>query len=669
MVSTVGARVSFSSARILATALVVALTASWIVGVSPLASAAATVPYFGPNVMAYAPPAYTAYEPSLAVGASGTLYLAYAGWGGSGTQVDVFFTKSSDGGMTWAAPVLVNNDGSGATQREPSLSLDASDNIYIAWRDTRTGTDDIYFSKSTDGGLSFSANVRVNDMTTSWQIEPALAVDAAGLVHVVWTDNRNRFSTGPDIYYANSTDGGLSFNPNTRVNNDATGAEQGSPALAVAPDGSLYAVWADPRVWAQGLDIYFSKSSDSGDTWNPNIIVNDNGLGNVRQDDPAIAVDTAGSIYVTWADWRDTNTAPDIYSARSTNGGASFAADVQVNDESGAIWQSQPSIAANASRVQIAWTDARTFGSSAYDIYTASSADGITWEANVRVNDDTYPTNWQQTPTIAVDADGNVYAAWLDQRTSGQDVYASTLDVVPPSAIAGPDRSVNQGVFVQLNGSASTDNVAIASYSWNFGDGTTSSGAVVSHAFAEPGTYDAVLTVWDYSGNSASDSVRVTVRDTVAPTARSGGDRVVDEGQPLLFDASASTDNVGITSYAWDFGDGGTSSEAAVTHVYSTPGTYDVSLTVTDGAGNADMVTITVTVRPVTPKAGELLGMIQLLTAVVVVLGLVLALVGYLAFVMWPPPPAPSTAPPPAPPMDPDPIDMTPPSSDLPKRP
>ncbi len=653
--------------RMILGAVVIPLFAVAFIGLlMPTATAAPVAPYFGPAGIVDRPPAYTASAPSLAVGSDGVAYLAFAGWGGAMTQSDIFFTKSSDG-RTWSVPIRVNNDAGAASQSEPALALDPANAIYVAWTDTRLGTNDVFFSKSTDGGLSFSANVRVNDVTTNSQSEPDLAVDPVNphLVHVVWMDTRSPI-LGPDIYYANSTDGGLSFNPSVRVNNDLTGAEQGTPEIAVAPNEEVYVVWRDPRNPAKGPDIYFSKSSDRGATWTPNIIVNDDS-GGATQQDPTIAVDVAGTIYVAWTDFRNVNTAPDIYATRSTNAGASFAANMKVNDDVGAATQWVPSLAANGGKVEAIWADARTSGSTSWDIYGSSSTDGLTWSANMKVNDDLLPNVFQFSPSVGIDAAGDVFAAWLDTRVSGQDVFASVLDVVPPIANAGSAVSVGQGATVSFDGSGSSDNLGIASYAWEFGDGSTGTGVRATHAYPTPGTYTATLTVWDYSGNSASASLTVTVRDTQAPVPRGAGNRTVDEGQPLFFDASASTDNVGVTNYLWNFGDNSTASTATATHVYTRPGRYTASLTVMDAARNSATSTFTVTVRAVSPKPSELLGMVQVLDVIVAILAVALAVVGWMYFGLRrkrQPPAMPMSvrppAPPPAqPPKEPDPLDMT----------
>src|SRR5439155_1259339 len=236
----------------------------------PSAAAAPAAPYFGPATIVDGPPAYWAAEPSLAVGSNRIAYLAFTGWGGAVTQSDIFFTKSSDG-RTWSVPVRVNNDAGGASQSEPALALDSANAIYIAWTDTRNGNNDVFFSKSTDGGLSFSANVRVNDVTTNSQSEPALAVDPVNphLGHVVWPDFRNA-NTQPDIYATRSTNAGASFAANVKVNDDLGAVTQWGPSLA-ANGGKIVTVWADARTsGSTSWDIYDSSSTD-GLTWSANM--------------------------------------------------------------------------------------------------------------------------------------------------------------------------------------------------------------------------------------------------------------------------------------------------------------------------------------------------------------------------------------------------------------
>ena len=117
------------------------------------------------------------------------------------------------------------------------------------------------------------------------------------------------------------------------------------------------------------------------------------------------------------------------------------------------------------------------------------------------------------------------------------------------------------------------------------------------------GSYAALLETWDSAGQyDAAVAMMQTGPDTTPPAANAGPDQSVDEDTTVTFDGSASTDNVGIVSYMWTFNDGGPQvlTGAIVTHIFSTPGTYVVTLTVTDGAGNSDTDTMTVTVYDVT---------------------------------------------------------------------
>jgi len=88
----------------------------------------------------------------------------------------------------------------------------------------------------------------------------------------------------------------------------------------------------------------------------------------------------------------------------------------------------------------------------------------------------------------------------------------------------------------------------------------------------------------------------IEVVDVEPPKANAGQNRTVNVGETVIFDASGSTDNVGIVSYEWDFGDGTTETGITKNHIYTSLGKYTVTLTVRDLAGNTDTDSITVTV-------------------------------------------------------------------------
>ncbi len=98
-------------------------------------------------------------------------------------------------------------------------------------------------------------------------------------------------------------------------------------------------------------------------------------------------------------------------------------------------------------------------------------------------------------------------------------IEAMLDDTVPPVANAGPDRTVEHGVPLLLDGSGSSDNYRVVNYSWDFGDGTSawSWDPTIEHAWTFGGSYTLTLTVFDAAGNRATDSAVVTVSGPSAP--------------------------------------------------------------------------------------------------------------------------------------------------------
>jgi len=177
----------------------------------------------------------------------------------------------------------------------------------------------------------------------------------------------------------------------------------------------------------------------------------------------------------------------------------------------------------------------------------------------------------------------------------------------PPQANAGANKTSKVGLSVSFNGSGSSDSDgSIISYAWDFGDGDSSIGSVVSHTYSTAGAYTASLTVTDNDGATDTDTVLVTISESSTPPpstnktpkAVAGSDIKVKVGEQVHFDGSGSSDPDGtITSYSWDFGDSRDSNEKEPLHSYATPGVYKVTLVVTDNNGGTDNDVIYVTVE------------------------------------------------------------------------
>ena len=335
--------------------------------------------------------------------------------------------------------------------------------VYAAWYDVRNRDSDIFFAKSTNGGMLFGSSVRVNDdRGNSRQYKPSLAVDSAGNIYLLWRDDRRGHA---DIYFSKSTNGGKSFSKNRRVNDDPEWAYQGNPALGVSPGGSLYAAWSDSRNNEED-DIYFSASLDRGRRFSRNLRLNDD-EGRAVQSHPTVGAGSGGLVIVAWEDFR--NGRSEIFMTRSTDGGKTFKANQTVIPQAGRGQQVSPSIAVNEKGwVAIAWAEftpeALTLappnaakGETLWwekvriedaDIYIAVSTDGgARFGAPIRINDDP-PGSPQAFPSVAMNNLGRLFVAWEDLRNGQADIYFAKLESVAtpiryPASRFSPNRRVN----------------------------------------------------------------------------------------------------------------------------------------------------------------------------------------------------------------------------------
>lgn len=245
--------------------------------------------------------------------------------------------------------------------------------------------------------------------------------------------------------------------------------------------------------------------------------------------------------------------------------------------------------------------------------FTSSAADPDGTVASIEWDFDDGNTSTLADPT-------NTYATpgtYVATVTVTDDLGAITSDSVTvqvnanqaPTAVATSDAASGKvPLTVNFDGSTSSDpDNAIAAYDWDFGGGNTASGATVQHTFNTLGSHTVTLTVTDVLGATDSATLNVVVVANAAPIAKIQATPKSGHA-PLTvdFDGVTSTDGDGtIASYAWDFGDGNSTTGATVQHEYAAAGTYTAELTVTDdsGATGTDLVTINVSVPNVAPTA------------------------------------------------------------------
>lgn len=180
-------------------------------------------------------------------------------------------------------------------------------------------------------------------------------------------------------------------------------------------------------------------------------------------------------------------------------------------------------------------------------------------------------------------------------RTNSNYITVSGATAAPVAAFSGSPTSGTAPLAVTFSSGSSGN---ISAYSWSFGDGATSSAQSPSHTYTAAGTYSVSLTVTGAGGTNTKTSTNyITVSAaSAAPVAAFSASPTSGNAPLTVGFSNASTGNV--STYAWNFGDGSTSSTASPSHVYSTAGTYTVSLTVSGPGGtntktSAGFITVT----------------------------------------------------------------------------
>jgi PKD repeat protein len=211
-------------------------------------------------------------------------------------------------------------------------------------------------------------------------------------------------------------------------------------------------------------------------------------------------------------------------------------------------------------------------------------------------------------PTLGGSASPTLY----DQLINGDHFYIqSEWDNVAKACLMKPvalsaasfAASPTSGVVgspVKFSG-AVTDPYGGPGLTWKFGDGTESSGANPEHVYAAEGSYEVTMTPKDdFTGSTTTPVVHTFVVDELPKAAFSFEPNPAEEGKAVKFKPTGSEDPDGtIAGYVWKFGDGTESGVEAPEHIYAAPGSYTVTLTVTDSASQKGTTTHSVTINGV----------------------------------------------------------------------
>lgn len=310
------------------------------------------------------------------------------------------------------------------------------------------------FHRVFDGTAWSDITVVSDDVNDAESESPVIATDTDGNIHVIWQDNGNIQGSGSDfdlmhrMFDINSD----SWGPVTVINDNDR--EDRAPNMAAGGDGSLHVAW-ERRTNEDGpddVDIFYARSTDGGLTWDDEIKISSD-AGNNRSGNPTIAADSTGVAYVVWqdnGDILDTGDDNDIY--LKTVDGQDVGETFVVTDSplDGASLGPR-AVAGPDDRVHIIWEDTATLFNSGtdFDIFYRVFIFGEGFEGNYALISRAPGDGNSVESSLAIDPDtGDAFVAWVDEGNignSGDDpdvFYARVFGGIP-----GPANLVSAGRF------------------------------------------------------------------------------------------------------------------------------------------------------------------------------------------------------------------------------
>lgn len=228
-------------------------------------------------------------------------------------------------------------------------------------------------------------------------------------------------------------------------------------------------------------------------------------------------------------------------------------------------------------------------GTTASFTNSSSNASGYSW------NFGDGGTSTASDPVHTYAGDGTYTVTLTATNACGNSVITQTVTIVTPPT-ANFTFSPSAGCAPLTVQYTSTSSANTTSYNWQFPGGNPSSSTVANPVvvYASPGAYSATLTATNASGNNTTTQTNI-INAGAAPGA--GFNNTLNG-----YTASFVNTSTNATSYAWNFGDGGTSNAQNPTHTYASDGTYTVTMTATNACGSTVYTQIIVINTP--PTAG-----------------------------------------------------------------
>jgi hypothetical protein len=295
----------------------------------------------------------------------------------------------------------------------PSIAADGAGRIHAVFESFTAGTNnrEILYSQSSDITHTWTAPVNVSK-TAGVSTVPAIAIEKSGAIDVVWRDTASG-ELHPDIFFSRSTDSGQTWTKAVDISH--TTAMCSEPAVSVGPDNSIHVAWVDTRSTDNRPDIFYRSSLDGGKTWGKQEDISPTpGVSSV----PTLLTCSDGIVHCAWLDSTPGEERPDIFYVRKINNVWTTPLDVSNSPRmSGHPWLA----CGGKSKIFLCWND-NSQKENAADIWCSIGKNGR-FDKPINISD---TPGVSSQPVVVANSIGYVAVVWSDtsRNLAKPDIFA-----------------------------------------------------------------------------------------------------------------------------------------------------------------------------------------------------------------------------------------------------
>jgi hypothetical protein len=228
--------------------------------------------------------------PEIAVDSSNSIHVVWSDES-KNSNWEINYKKSNDGGTTWTTRRLTWNSGGSYF---PAIAIDTNNHLHVTWYDDSPGNNEIYYLRSTDGGTSWSKLYRLTWSTYSVSASPQITTNSSNHIHVVWHDD---CAGNKEIYFKKSTNGGITWEGTKRLTWNSGVSWYSN--IAADSLNNIHVVWMDNSK-DSNYEIFYKRSTNGGMTWSSYKRLTWTSTG--FSGSPCLDTDSNNWIHVVWYD-------------------------------------------------------------------------------------------------------------------------------------------------------------------------------------------------------------------------------------------------------------------------------------------------------------------------------------------------------------------------------